>query len=232
MAKFRFHKLAAIGVLIGFAVWMGTGEFSSVGSAAAENDKKPAEAEQAKPPVRTVAVITPPRTHACPRHPHVRPDRGRQARRSGNPRGRHHRQAAGQAGPARQGGDLVLMLDAEEKTAAVETARQLVAQRQAEAEAQERLVKSGNSPQASGRHRPLRAGRRQVAARGRAGRTCPHRGQGAVRRRHRPRAGRARQLDHGRRRSRDHPQPRSDRRQGRDQRARPELRASSATRPR
>ena len=39
MAKFRFHKLAAVVVLVGFAAWMGTGKFSSVGSAAAESDK-------------------------------------------------------------------------------------------------------------------------------------------------------------------------------------------------
>ncbi|TIW63873.1 MAG: efflux transporter periplasmic adaptor subunit, partial [Mesorhizobium sp.] len=39
MPKIRFHKLAAIVVLIGFAAWMGTGEFSSVGSAAADKPK-------------------------------------------------------------------------------------------------------------------------------------------------------------------------------------------------
>jgi multidrug efflux system membrane fusion protein len=150
MARFRFHKLAAIGVLIGFAVWMGTGEFSSVGSAAAENDKKPAEAEQVKPPVRTVAVITPPRTQHA-----------RAIRMSGQTAADKRAVLATRAGgiiaklPVKQGqhvkaGDLVLMLDAEEKTAAVETARQLVAQRQAEAEAQERLVKSGNSPKLQG----------------------------------------------------------------------------------
>ena len=32
MPKIRFHKLAAIVVLIGFAAWLATGEFSSVGS--------------------------------------------------------------------------------------------------------------------------------------------------------------------------------------------------------
>ncbi|TIX35551.1 MAG: efflux transporter periplasmic adaptor subunit, partial [Mesorhizobium sp.] len=87
MPKFRFHKLAAIVVLIGFAGWMATGEFSSVGSASADNKPKAgeveqpkaadsgkpqtgeqgaakpgtAEAEQPKAPLRTVAVITPPR---------------------------------------------------------------------------------------------------------------------------------------------------------------------------
>jgi multidrug efflux system membrane fusion protein len=71
MAKFRFHKFAAVAVLIGFAAWMGTGKFSSVGSASAEAENAPAgqatpeqpkaaaETPQAAP--RTVAVITPPR---------------------------------------------------------------------------------------------------------------------------------------------------------------------------
>ncbi|WP_280823766.1 efflux RND transporter periplasmic adaptor subunit [Pseudaminobacter soli (ex Li et al. 2025)] len=146
MAKVRFHKLAAIGVLIGFAAWMGTGEFSSVGSAAAEAEKKPTAAEQPKAPTRTVAVIAPPRVvHA------------RAIRMSGQTEADKRAVLATRVGgiiaklPVKQGqhvkaGDLVLMLDAEEKTAAVETARQLVAQREAEADAQERLVKSGNSP--------------------------------------------------------------------------------------
>lgn len=165
MAKVRFHKLAAVGVLIGFAVWMGTGEFSSVGSAATENDKKP-EAEQIKPPVRTVAVVTPPRTmHA------------RAIRMSGQTAADKRALLATRTGgiiaelPVKQGqhvkaGDLVLMLDAEEKTAAVETARQLVAQRQAEFEAQQRLVQSGNSPklQADSVRSALAAAKSQLEA--------------------------------------------------------------------
>ncbi len=146
MTKVRFHKLAAIGVLIGFAVWMGTGEFSSVGSAATETAKNPAAGERPKAPTRTVAVITPPRVQHA-----------RAIRMSGQTEADKRAVLATRVGgviaklPVKQGqhvkaGDLVLMLDAEEKTAAVETARQLVAQRQAEADAQERLVKSGNSP--------------------------------------------------------------------------------------
>jgi len=51
MPKIRFHKLAAIVVLIGFAAWMGTGAFSSVGSAANKQADagKPAQPEAAKP---------------------------------------------------------------------------------------------------------------------------------------------------------------------------------------
>lgn len=145
MAKVRFHKLAAIAVLIGFAAWMGTGEFSSVGSAATETEKKPA-AELPKAPTRTVAVITPPRVQHA-----------RAIRMSGQTEADKRAVLATRVGgviaslPVKQGqhvkaGELVLMLDAEEKTAAVETARQLVAQRQAESDAQESLVRSGNSP--------------------------------------------------------------------------------------
>ncbi|MBN9250694.1 MAG: efflux RND transporter periplasmic adaptor subunit, partial [Mesorhizobium sp.] len=42
--------------------------------------------------------------------------------------------------------DLVLMLDAEEKVSAVDNARQLLTQRQAEIDASERLAKTGNLP--------------------------------------------------------------------------------------
>ena len=38
MPKIRFHKLAALVVLVGFAGWVVTGEFSSVGSAQNEAD--------------------------------------------------------------------------------------------------------------------------------------------------------------------------------------------------
>ena len=36
MPKIKFHKIAAVAVLIATAAWVATGEFSSVGSAAAE----------------------------------------------------------------------------------------------------------------------------------------------------------------------------------------------------
>ena len=65
MTKFRFHKFASVAVLVGFAAWMGTGKFSSVGSASAENEpatpKQETAAEQPKAAPRTVAVISPPR---------------------------------------------------------------------------------------------------------------------------------------------------------------------------
>ncbi|MER9678170.1 efflux RND transporter periplasmic adaptor subunit [Mesorhizobium sp. M0184] len=172
MPKFRFHKLAAIVVLIGFAGWMATGEFSSVGSASADNKPKAGEveqpktadagkpqtgkqgaakpgtagAEQPKAPLRTVAVITPPRrTYA------------RAIRISGlteaDKRAVLATRVAGVIDklPVKQGqhvktGDLILMLAAEEKISAVDNAKQLVVQREAELAAALRLMKTGNLP--------------------------------------------------------------------------------------
>ncbi|MBZ9848391.1 efflux RND transporter periplasmic adaptor subunit [Mesorhizobium sp. CA14] len=166
MPRIRFHKLAAIAVLIGFAAWMGTGEFSSVGSAAdksATADKsvttdkqadagKPAAAKpnkaEAEPKAapRTVAVVTPPRkTYA------------RAIRISGlteaDKRAVLATRVAGviEKLPVKQGdrvktGDLVLMLAAEEKISNVDNARQLLVQRKAELDAAERLAKTGNLP--------------------------------------------------------------------------------------
>jgi len=154
MPKIRFHKLAAIAVLIGFAAWMGTGAFSSVGSAATDNAKaktsqagKPdtAEAERKTPP-RTVAVVMPPRkTYA------------RAIRISGlteaDKRAVLATRVAGVIDklPVKQGqhvktGDLVLMLATEEKISNVDNARQLLAQRKAELDAAERLANTGNLP--------------------------------------------------------------------------------------
>lgn len=144
MARFRFHKLAALVVLAGFAAWTATGEFSSVGSAATENGAKPAEAVQQPAPPRTVAVITPPRVNHA-----------RAIRVSGQTEAdKRAVLATRQAGiiatlDVKQGdhvkaGDPVMTLDAEEKTAAVEMARQVLKQREAEAKAMERLVKTGS----------------------------------------------------------------------------------------
>ena len=119
MPKIRFHKLAAILVLIGFAGWTATGEFSSVGSAAPAATDKTEEAATPAAPVRTVAVVTPPRVmHA------------RAIRLSGqteaDKRAVLATRVAGVIGslPVSQGdrvkaGDIVMTLDAEEKTAAV-----------------------------------------------------------------------------------------------------------------
>jgi multidrug efflux system membrane fusion protein len=144
MPKFRFHKLAALIVLIGFAAWVATGEFSSVGSASDTEKPKAVDKEQPKAPARTVAVVTPPRSmHA------------RAIRISGLTEADKRAVLATRVGgviaklPVRQGqrvkaGDLILMLDAEDKVSAVDNARQLLVQRQAELDAAERLTKSGN----------------------------------------------------------------------------------------
>ncbi|MER8750259.1 efflux RND transporter periplasmic adaptor subunit [Mesorhizobium sp. M1050] len=160
MPRIRFHKLAAIVVLIGFAAWMATGEFSSVGSVAANNAKaagveqakapdankpKAAEAEP-KAPLRTVAVVTPPRkTYARAIRVSGLTEADKRAVLA--PRG------AGVIDrlPVKQGqhvktGDLVMMLAAEEKISMVDNAKQLVVQRQAELEASLQLMKSGNLP--------------------------------------------------------------------------------------
>ena len=146
MAKFRFHKLAALVVLVGFSAWVASGEFSSVGSAQSEADQKPAETAQPETVLRTVATVTPPRVmHA------------RAIRISGQTEAEKRVTLATrvmgviESLPVKQGerverGDLVMRLDASDKEAAVRMAESVVAQRQAEADAAEQLVKGGNAP--------------------------------------------------------------------------------------
>src|SRR5690606_28366012 len=129
MARFRFHKLAALAVLVGVGVWVATGEFSSVGSAQNEAPAQPAEtAEQPKAAPRTVAVITPPRQmHA------------RAIRISGRTEAEKRVTLATrvmgviESLPVKQGqrverGDLIMRLDAEDKEAAIRMAESVVAQ--------------------------------------------------------------------------------------------------------
>lgn len=166
MAKFRFHKFAAFAVLVGFGAWVATGEFSSVGSAQSEAPAQQEAPAPAAAPLRTVAVVTPPRVNHA-----------RAIRISGQTEPDKRAALASRAGGiiaelnAKQGqpvkaGDLVLKLDAEEKTAAVETARQLVTQREAEWTAAQRLIKSGSLPklQADTYRSALAAARSQLEA--------------------------------------------------------------------
>ena len=147
MARFRLHKLAALAVLVGVGAWVATGEFSSVGSAQNEAPAAPPETvEQPKAPLRTVAVITPPRLmHA------------RAIRISGHTEAEKRVTLATRVMgvidslPVKQGerverGDLVMRLDASDKEAAIRMAESVVTQRQAEASAAERLVAGGNAP--------------------------------------------------------------------------------------
>lgn len=152
MPKFRFHKLAAIVVLIGFAAWVATGAFSSVGSAAGGDETKAADQQAKQPkaeeaaPVRIVKVVKPPRD-----------EHARAIRISGLTEADKRAVLATRVGgiieklPVKQGdrvktGDLILMLAAEEKVSAVANAKALLAQRQAELNASERLAKTGNLP--------------------------------------------------------------------------------------
>jgi len=149
MAKFRFHKLAAVAVLVGFAAWMGTGKFSSVGSASAESEAPKADAAKPEQPAaapRTVAVIKPPRVQ------HARAIR-LSGQTEADKRAVLATRAAGiidqlpiEEGKHINSGDLVLMLSAEDKPALVETAKQVVKQREAELAASQRLAKTGNLP--------------------------------------------------------------------------------------
>lgn len=146
MPRIRFHKLAAIVVLAATAGWILTGEFTSVGSAIPEPEAPPAQDKKAavETPLRTVAVVVPPRAmHA------------RTIRVSGTTEANKHTKLAARVGgivsdlpvdkgsPVREG-DLIMRLDAEGKVAAVEMAKAMLAQREAEAKAAERLAKSGN----------------------------------------------------------------------------------------
>jgi multidrug efflux system membrane fusion protein len=147
MARIRFHKVAAVLVLIGVAAWVATGEFSSVGSAQDEAPPTPAEsAGQTAAPVRTVGVVTPHRVM-----------HERAIRISGHTEAEKRVTLATrvmgviESLPVKQGerverGELVMRLDADDKEAAVRMAESVVAQRQAEADAAERLVEGGNAP--------------------------------------------------------------------------------------
>lgn len=147
MPKIKFHKLAAIAVLIATAAWVATGEFSSVGSAADEADEARQEARQEEQaPPRTVAVVDPPRI-----------EHSRAIRISGHTDADKRAVLATRAAgiveelPVRLGsqvkrGELIAKLEAEGKEAAVETARQVLAQRQAEANAARNLAERGSIP--------------------------------------------------------------------------------------
>lgn len=157
MAKLRFNQVAAIAVLIGFAAWMGTGKFSSVGSAAAEAEGGQPAAQNSETPVksatdaavkapRTVAVVTPPRV-----------EHARAIRISGLTEADKRAVLATRAGgiiaelPVNEGdrvkaGQTILVLAEEGHQAALELAQQMVKQREAELEAARRLAKTGTMP--------------------------------------------------------------------------------------
>ena len=146
MPKIKFHKVAAIAVLIATAAWVATGEFSSVGSAADGATPAPTERTDEAVPLRTVAVVQPPRVQ------HARAIR-LSGRTDADKRATVATRAAGIVGelPVSQGstvekGDLIAKLESDGKEAAVATARALLSQREAEAAAARRLAEAGSLP--------------------------------------------------------------------------------------
>ncbi|MEZ5792478.1 MAG: efflux RND transporter periplasmic adaptor subunit [Nitratireductor sp.] len=150
MAKIRFHRLAAFAVLVVSAAWVLTGEFSSVGSAASENDdqNQPRQAEQnakaSEPQLRTVAYVRPPmfeHSRAILVSGHTTADKKVDlSTRAGG---------VIQSLPFREGqrvseGDVILKLDPEDRPALLANAKATLAQRENELSAAERLVKQGN----------------------------------------------------------------------------------------
>jgi len=147
MPKFKFHQIAAIVVFIATAAWVATGEFSSVGSAADVDAPGPTAPDpNEKAVLRTVAVMVPPRvshSRAIKISGHTEANqRATLATRSAGIIG----ELAVRQGSRVSAGDLLLKLENEGQEAAVETARALVSQREAELAAAERLAQTGNLP--------------------------------------------------------------------------------------
>ncbi len=146
MAKIRFHKVASIIVLLGAVIWVATGEFSAVGSAAQEAEKK---AE----PSKTMSAVKPPRTVSAVAVPFVdhrltirisgqtAPDKRAElaARTSGTISALAFKQ-----GDAVKAGEMIVDMDSKEKKIAVDAAAELVKQKKSKADATEALAKRGN----------------------------------------------------------------------------------------
>ena len=144
MPKIPFHKLAAFVVLAVAAAWVLTGEMASVGSAKQDEAAKAPETKEAPASVRTVGVID------APREMHARAIRIA-GHTEADKRAMLGTRAAGVITqlPVKEGqrvkeGDLILLLDNADKVAAVDMAKQVVSQREAEMAAAERLAKTGN----------------------------------------------------------------------------------------
>jgi len=147
MAKIKFHKVAAVIVLLATSAWIATGEFASVGSASAEAEQKREEAQDAparKVELKTVQVAVPPRLqHARTIRVsgYTAPDKKSvlAARSSGIVE-----ELTVEKGQRVSEGEIILKLQTEGKESALASAQQVLAQREAEATAAERLSKSGN----------------------------------------------------------------------------------------
>lgn len=144
MAKFRFHKIAAVVVLVATAAWIATGEFSSVGSARQEAEPAAVETETTPAALKSVQVAVPPRVeHARTIHISGQTQADKHAILAARTAGIVEELLVTE-GTLVEAGDLILRLESEGKEAAVTSARQTLAQREAEAKAAERLASSGN----------------------------------------------------------------------------------------
>ena len=158
MPRVRFNKLIALPCSPVCAPGWRRGEFSSVGSA--ENEAGQAQARLSPAATgRTVAVVVAAARQAFPRHPDLRPDRGRQARHARDPRRGIISELPVKQGDHVKAGDLVLLLDAEERQPPSRCREGASTQRQAEG--------GGRAP-GQGRQR-AEAAARQCALRARRG---------------------------------------------------------------
>jgi len=172
MQKVRYHRLAAFVVLAISAVWVATGEFSSVGSAAiekeaeADDDKAVSEQEAGKVQKRlhTVGVAEP---DFIKHNRIIRVSGVSKADKKTTLATR----SAGVIGELKvdkgdwvKSGDVILILDGSEKQAAIDTAKAMLRQRKNEAANVEKLIKRGISPktQAESAETALAAARSQL----------------------------------------------------------------------
>jgi membrane fusion protein, multidrug efflux system len=146
----KFHRIAAVCVLVAAAAWIVTGEFSSVGSAeesAGEASPTPTDMAEQKPLVRTVAAVDP-----------VFADHSRTIRLSGITAADKRAVLAARADGVInsltlvKGGEvapdeLVMTLEGPETLAQAKIAEISLAQRDRELERAERLFAGGNAPE-------------------------------------------------------------------------------------
>ncbi|MGL4487860.1 MAG: efflux RND transporter periplasmic adaptor subunit [Rhizobiaceae bacterium] len=146
MARIRFHKIAAVIVLIGAVTWVATGEFSFVGSAASEGEKtaEPTKVETAVKPPRTVsAVAVPFIEHRLTTRISGRTEPDKRAELATRASGTISMLAFNQ-GDTVKAGDVILDMDSLEKKIAVDAAAEVVKQKKSKADATEALAKRGN----------------------------------------------------------------------------------------
>ena len=168
MPKIKLHKVAAIAVLLVTGAWVATGHFSAVGSAAGEAEKERADAQAQQPaaPLRTVGVVSPPRIlHSRAIRLSGSTDADKRAVLATRAAGIVEELPFDQGDRVRRG-DLIARLKDEGKEAAVETARKVLSQREAETSAAQRLAEKGSLPklQLDGVQSALAAARAQFDA--------------------------------------------------------------------